>query len=185
MAKKYDERFKQKVVDDYVAGSVGYKVLARRYGISYSMVSRWVKSHSEHGKDGLQTQYGQYDPQFRLMVLTRMWEEDLSFQQAAIRFNVRRSSAIGTWARLYLEGGIEALRPGRKGRPPKTPKEAATSPIGETMQQKSEEQLQQHTHTLQDLLKENEDLRAEVAYLKKLDALLKEKARAAQKKKRA
>jgi transposase len=34
------------------------------------------------------------------------------------------------------------------------------------------------------MAKENEYLRAEVAYLKKLDALLKEKARAAQRKKR-
>jgi transposase-like protein len=31
MAKKYNERFKQKVVDDYVAGSDGYKALARRH----------------------------------------------------------------------------------------------------------------------------------------------------------
>jgi transposase len=38
--------------------------------------------------------------------------------------------------------------------------------------------------TREELLKENEYLRAEVAYLKKLDALLKEKARAAQRKKR-
>jgi transposase len=40
------------------------------------------------------------------------------------------------------------------------------------------------TRTREQLLKENESLRAEVAYLKKLDALLKEKKRAAQKKKR-
>jgi transposase len=38
--------------------------------------------------------------------------------------------------------------------------------------------------TREELLKENEYLRAEVAYLKKLDALLKEKARAVQRKKR-
>ncbi|VWB10553.1 HMG-I and HMG-Y DNA-binding domain-containing protein [Burkholderia lata] len=38
--------------------------------------------------------------------------------------------------------------------------------------------------TREDLLKENEYLRAEVAYLKKLDALLQAKKQAAQKKKR-
>jgi transposase-like protein len=80
----------------------------------------------------------------------------------------------------FLAGGIgtkalAALSPGPRGRPRKMTTSRPDKPNEETAPD---------SRTREELLKENEFLRAEVAYLKKLDALLEAKKRAAQKKKR-
>ncbi|MBU9539304.1 helix-turn-helix domain-containing protein, partial [Burkholderia multivorans] len=50
---KYDERFRRRVVQAYLAGEAGTKTLAHRYGVGSTMVRRWVASYREHGEDGL------------------------------------------------------------------------------------------------------------------------------------
>lgn len=72
-----------------------------------------------------------------------------------------------------MKGGIEALMPKPRGR-------------AVTMKQKppAEPFDLRDTPTVEQLLKENEYLRAEVAYLKKLDALIQAKKPAAQKKRK-
>jgi transposase len=62
---------------------------------------------------------------------------------------------VETWARLYRNEGEDALRPKPKGRRRKDPDEA---PVGEASE-------------LERLRRENERLKAEVAYLGKLRAL--------------
>jgi transposase len=37
---KYDEQFKVAVVQQYLAGTAGYKMLAKVHGLSYSMVKK-------------------------------------------------------------------------------------------------------------------------------------------------
>lgn len=69
-------------------------------------------------------------------------------------------------ARLYHEGGFDALSPRRRGRPRKM---ATSLPPKPTDAGSPDERSRE------ELLKENEYLRAEVAYLKKLDALLEAK----------
>ena len=105
-----------------------------------------------------------------------MWRHELSYAQASAVFDLREAGGISRWERQYHEGGIEALKPRRKGRPPNMsqPKQPPQSTPEPTQDGRSRE----------DLLKENEYLRAEVAYLKKLDALLRAKEQAAPKKKR-
>ncbi|ONO02784.1 helix-turn-helix domain-containing protein, partial [Burkholderia cenocepacia] len=50
---KYDERFRRRVVQAYLAGEAGTKTLAHRYGVGRTMVRRWVASYREHGEQGL------------------------------------------------------------------------------------------------------------------------------------
>lgn len=110
-------------------------------------------------------------------MLERVQRGELSRSQAAALYNLRGGSwAISLWQRRYDAGGVEALQPKPKGRqekkmkkPEKTPLEL-NSPVGED-----------DPRTLKDVLKENAYLRAEVAYLKKLKALIQEE-KAAQKK---
>jgi transposase len=105
-----------------------------------------------------------------------MWREGLSLREVTARYDIRDAGSVARWARLYDEGGIDALAPRRRGRRPK---------MTDTQPPKPTEDEAPDTRTRDELLKENEYLRAEVAYLKKLDALLKAKKQAAaQKKKR-
>ena len=139
------------------------------------MLRRWVANYQKHGKAGLRRKYSCYDTQFKITVLQRMWRDELSIREVAVLYDIRNASAVAQWERQYNEGGIDALSPAARGRsrnmqatqPPKSPEETAPD-----------------VRTHEELLKENELLRAEVAYLKKLDALLAAKKRAAQKKKR-
>jgi len=101
-----------------------------------------------------------YTPEFKQTVVETMQREKLSYKEAAREFQVNGHSRIQEWERIYLEEGPEGFqieRRGRKstGRPPKK------------LKPKVEE----------DLIAEVQRLRAEVAYLKKLNALVLEEER--------
>ncbi|AJY07150.1 transcriptional regulator [Burkholderia vietnamiensis] len=172
---KYDERFRLQVVREYLEGEASTRTLAARYGVGRTVIRRWVASYREHGVAGLRRKVGQYDARFKLSVLQRMQRDGLSYGQTAAVFDIRSVGHVSTWERLYHEGGFDALSPRRRGRPRKM----ATS-----LPPKPTEAGSPDERSREELLKENEYLRAEVAYLKKLDALLQAKKQAAQKKKR-
>jgi transposase len=172
---KYSEQLKLKVVKQYLGGAGGTRVLAERHGVSRSVVQRWVMAYEQHGHDGLRKKLNHYDVQFRMSVLTRMWQMDLSYQQVAAVFDIRSPGCIAKWERQYHDGGMDALAPRPRGRPKTMTRPAPEKPTEESAPDE---------RTREQLLKENEYLRAEVAYLKKLDALLQAKKQGAQKKKR-
>ncbi len=96
-----------------------------------------------------------YTPEFKIKVVETMHREKLSYRETARQFDIS-NSRVTAWERIYLEEGAEGLyaeRRGRKstGRPPKIKKE--------------------------DLIAEVQRLRAENAYLKKLNALVAERVR--------
>ena len=97
--------------------------------------------------------------EFKQRVVETMQREGLSYRETAQQFEVGNHSMVAQWERIYLEEGPEGLyieRRGRnsKGRPQK-------------MDKKVEE----------DLISEVQRLRAENAYLKKLNALVSERVR--------
>ena len=100
-----------------------------------------------------------YTPEFKQLVVETMREEGLSLSETMRRFNINCLGIIKRWERIYLEEGPEGLvveRRGRKntGQPAKLPKEIE-----------------------EDLIAENQRLRAENAYLKNLQALVLEEER--------
>jgi transposase len=101
-----------------------------------------------------------YTPEFKKLVVETMQKEKLSYSETARRFEVSSATRVRDWERIYLTEGpegfsIERRGCGSKGRPPKQlPKEVE-----------------------EDLLTEVQRLRAENAYLKKLQALVLENER--------
>lgn len=172
---KYDEQLKLKLVRQYLDGVSGTRLLAAHYGVSRSVLRRWVAAYEQHGRDGLRKKCSHYDAQFKMSVLAHMWKKELSHQQVAAVFDIRNPGCLAKWERQYYDGGMDALAPRPRGRP-----RAMNHPDHE----KPTEPSAPDERTREQLLKENEYLRAEVAYLKKLDALLQAKKQAAQKKKR-
>jgi len=171
---KYDEDFKFKVVKSYLSGDGGSKAVGQTYGVSHSQVRRWVSRYQQHGIAGLRKKFSHYSAKFKLTVLRDMWRSHLSCSQVAARYDLRVStSAIRDWERKYHEGGLDALASKPKGRPPKMATPTAPKPAAPAVDAK---------RTREELLTELEYLRAENAYLKKLDALIQAKKLAAQKK---
>lgn len=174
---KYEKSFKLKVVQEQLSGSVGAKTLAARYGINHTTVSRWIEGYRQHGEAGLRKKFSHYSAAFKLSVLKQMWRQELSFTQAAILFDLRGGSGVvADWERRYHASGPEGLKSKPRGRPksmtePKLPPPPVSPPADDT-------------RTLEELRKENEYLRVEVAYLKKLDALVRARRQAAQKKRK-
>jgi transposase len=171
---KHTEQFKLEVVKDYLAGSAGFKTVARRHGLVPPVVRRWVEWYRLHGVDGLSKRTYSYSAEFKLSVLQRMWDNSLSQTQVAALFNIGNPASIGIWERRYLDGGIEALIRPRRIKPKNM--KAPTS--------KPEPPVRDEERSRDELLSEVLDLRAEVAYLKKLDALVQAKKQAAALKKR-
>ena len=106
-----------------------------------------------------------YTPEFKQMVVEAVREGHMAYNEAERHYDVPHGR-IQKWERIYLTEGPEELaveRRGRgsKGRPRKLPKEVED-----------------------DLLAENQRLRAELAYLKKLQALVLEEERHQSKKQR-
>ena len=106
-----------------------------------------------------------YTGEFKQMVVETMRKEGLSYKKAERQFELPHMRAAA-WERIYLEEGPEGLyieRRGRssKGRPPKMLKPEVE----------------------EDLLAEVQRLRAENAYLKKLNALVAERVRQERKRK--
>ena len=107
-----------------------------------------------------------YTGEFKQTVVETMMREKLSYKEAARQFEVGDDKRVAAWERIYLEEGAEGLyieRRGRgsKGRPPKRLKPEVE----------------------EDLLAEVQRLRAENAYLKKLNALVAERVRQEKKRK--
>ena len=108
-------------------------------------------------------EYKNYSAEYKLNVIMAMQEHRLGYVETARKYDIPNYRVIQRWERIFLEEGAEGLmkeRRGRacaasgtkKGRPPK-------------LDQKVEE----------DLIAENQRLRMEIEYLKKLDALVRER----------
>lgn len=162
---KYDEVFKRQVVEQCLPLEISIVAVASRHGLDYSMVRRWVERYRLHGIAGLEAKHRACrSSAFKLSVLETMKRKGLSYRQAAILFDIRSDGDVGKWDRLYQTGGLQALTPTCKRRPSmiQKPSVASTAP--------SDDQ-----RTRDELLEELAYLRAENAYLKKLDALIQEK----------
>ena len=117
-----------------------------------------------------------YSSEFKIRVIMDMRENRLGYRETARKYDLVRqsetaaASMLHRWERIYLEEGAEGLmkeRRGkacsasgtRKGRPPKFDKKVE-----------------------EDLIAENQRLRMEIEYLKKLDALVQKRLQEEKKK---
>ena len=142
-----------------MTGNIGFKTIGDLHGVGYSQVKRWVSLYQAHGKTGLTKKYTIYTPLQKLEVLQHMWVNELSYVQAAIRFNIRSANAIPTWERDFQSGGVSALASRPRGRPRKIP---APSPTEAQLPSKGD------IRTREELIAEVKNLRMEIAQLMKL-----------------
>ncbi|KPX64798.1 ISPsy9, transposase OrfA [Pseudomonas syringae pv. atrofaciens] len=175
---KYTEQAKLAAVLDYRSGKAGLRNVADRHGVDFSTLRQWVMGYEIHGVAALKEKKPRrYSSEFKLTVLKRMNEERLSLRQTAALFDIRQFGIIGLWQRLHEEGTLtnSSKPPDKTGRPRKMPK---PPPFVQSSS------VDDESRSRDDLLAEVRQLRMEVDYLKKLDALVQEKQRVAQQKKR-
>ena len=71
---KYSPEFKLHVVNEYLQGTLGYRLLAKKYNIpSKSQIETWVRQYKQTGRSGVQRKEKQeYTGEFKLNVLNDM-----------------------------------------------------------------------------------------------------------------
>ena len=165
---KYKTEFKLKVVESFLAGEGGAKLLARQWSVPEEKIRTWVSHYRLHGLNGLRPKRSAYSEQFKLQVLSHQDREQLSNRQVAAVYDIRNSNQVVVWRRNLQEGGLLALGSTKQGHPiMKSERRSPAVPGAVT------------ADSAQALLEENKRLRAEVAYLKKLQALIRAKRSAA------
>ena len=107
-----------------------------------------------------------YTGEFKQRVVETMMQEKLSYREAVRQFDVSNHHRVASWERIYLEEGPDGLYKERRGRGSKGRAPKKLKPEVE-----------------EDLLAEVQRLRAENAYLKKLNALVAERVRQEKKQK--
>ena len=168
---KYSKKFKLKVINYYLNNNCSLEYVAKQFNIStLSTVYKWVKKYKEHGEKGLiKNKKSSYSGEFKQSVIEYMHENHLSAISTAIKYNLANGNTVLKWERIYYEEGPQALYEERRGRS----KKMNSKPKKKKLNKEVEE----------DLIAENQRLRMENEYLKKLNALVQKRIKRENKKK--
>jgi transposase len=168
---KYSTDFKVQVAQYHLENGGGWRKTAVHFGLDHGTVRNWCSIYRLHGPEGLTKHSRSYSVEDKLRVLQCMEKENWSTRQTSAFFNIPTPYTVQTWLRRYNEGGADALVNRRRGRA-MSKKKKPPLPAGKSVDGMTPEQMRQ----------ELEYLRAENAYLKKLEALIQEKRSAPRKK---
>ncbi|MGY0683889.1 transposase [Mammaliicoccus sciuri] len=168
MRKKYDFKFKIKLVKEYLEGNQSYRTIALKYGVSsWSVIRIWVNQYKEFGEEGLEIKSRNtvYTSEFKLSVLKFRQENMLSYQDTANHFRIINPIIIANWQHQFDEKCRLDIDNKQKGRSHTMTKKRAKSdnknlPLNENEREE-----------LERLRNEVETLKASIAYQKKLQAL--------------
>ena len=157
------------MVKSFLAGDGGAKLLSRQWSVPEEKIRTWVSHYRLHGLDGLRPKRSVYSAQFKLQVLSHQDREQLSSCKVAAIYDIRNPNQGVVWRRKLDTTGVAALESKQQRRPDMKPKRCRPgSPDTVTVD------------PTRDMREENERLRAEVAYLKKLHALIRVRRSAAE-----
>ena len=108
-------------------------------------------------------EYKNYSAEYKLNVIMNMREHRLGYVETAGKYDIPNYRVIQRWERIFLEEGAEGLMKERRGRA------CAASGTKKGRPPKLDPKIEE------DLIAENQRLRMEIEYLKKLDALVRER----------
>ena len=154
---KYDINFKHQVASYYLKN--GSSSTKKKYNVSNSAIYKWARQLESEGF--MRKKNENYSVEKKIEIIKYYRKHGKAATMS--KYNVS-DSVFYKWERIWIEEGKEGLAIERRGRP-KDPK-----PKKDVNKDK-------------DLLEENQRLRMENEYLKKLDALVRERGEREKKKK--
>jgi len=153
---KYGVKVRKKAVELFASG-MGSCTVASTFSVPLSTVITWHHIYHAFGSEVLLTMDGKQAPytyEQKVAAARAVIEDGMTKAEAMAEFKIMSLSPLKRWCRLYRIGGAEALKPKPKGRP----KGSKSKPQKRTREQELEERCRR--------------LETEVAYLKKLRALV-------------
>ena len=135
----------------------GYKSAAKALSVPRDTVRQWLCVYRSFGGEvllSMDSKQARYTHGQKVAAASAVVDGGMTKAEAMAAFGIMSMSPLKKWCALYREGGAEALRPKPKGRP----KGSKSKPRVRTREQELEERCRR--------------LETEVAYLKKLRALV-------------
>lgn len=151
---RHDRLLRERAVELFERGC-GYGLTARRLGVCAETVREWQKMYRAIGRGGFLAMGGKqrtYDYETKVAAARAVVDGGMSKPEAMVRFGIASATPLKQWCRLYREGGAQALKPKRKGRP-----KGSVRAVPPTREEELAERVRK--------------LEAQVAYLKKSIAL--------------
>ncbi|WP_277679154.1 helix-turn-helix domain-containing protein [Gracilibacillus dipsosauri] len=161
--KRYSKELKVRAVKSYVSGEFSQEEIVRKFEISSrSVLRRWIKQYNGHrelkdtgkGRTSSMTKGRKTTWEERIEIVQDALANGKSYQQTAEKYRVSYQQ-VYQWVRKYEDGGWDALQD-KRGR---SKREEELTP---------EEKMKLEMRRIE---KENERLRAENAFLKKLEEI--------------
>ena len=153
---KHDIEARKAAIELFERGH-GFGSASKALSVPRSTVRQWFYVYRSFGSEVLLSMDGKqarYTYEQKVAAASAVVDGGMSKRDAMEAFGVMSMAPLKRWCALYREGGAEALRPRPKGRP----KGSKAKPRVRTREQELEERSRR--------------LETEVAYLKKLRALV-------------
>ena len=158
---------KAKVINAFFERGMSLRKIASELGVDKMVISGWIEIYRFHGMEGLMAPACKgYDESFKIQVIQHMIETAEPYTKVVGRFNIPSRATIWKWMHQYMseeEWALYYLKRERRDMKKKQPVPGKTD--------------------IEKLQEELEYLRAENAYLKKLEALVQEKKKSQPKRK--
>lgn len=147
--------------------------VCRKFKVSDSELYHWITQFRKYGVSGLllKSSNNNYSPNLKLKVVTEYKKGLLSLNQLARKYKISRGNLIYQWIVRLDKEGYESLLKDNRGKKSK-------------MKRKRVSPKDYHKLSKEEMLLELEYLNTENAYLKKLDALIREEEAKENRKKR-
>jgi transposase len=161
---KYSIKQKGAAVRSILKGEASIRSTSRELGCAKSAVQRWVTQYNQQGIGGLKIKNGAYEAAFKLRVVRYYLQKGLSLNAIARHFEIPNEGIISRWVNSYKRLGAKGLSPKSRGR--------KKTIMSSKPRKKTNTPTDPSTQKLAEMQKELEYLRAENAFLKKLNALV-------------
>ena len=161
---KYSTELKLEVIEAWKERILSTNEIINKYNISHQTLRRWVSEYTSNGVDGIvrNPTNRTYTGEFKQTVVENMRKNGLSQSETSRKYLIGRSQ-IQQWERIYLEKGVDGLYAEKRRRSLNSINAKPKNILNKNVEE--------------DLIAENQRLRMENEYLKKLNALIQVKVK--------
>lgn len=166
---KYNFNFKLRLVTIIQQGKDSIGGLSKREGLDKSSLKFWVKLYEYYGEQGLRgLAQKSFTIEEKIAIIQEYQQSGLSLMDTCVKYRISNPSVLSIWNNKFQRNGFSGLQETR-GRPRKT------NTSNKMTKKTTIPGIKSSMSEVEKLRIENEYLRAELDYLKKLEALAQSK----------